>query len=170
MSPHPTALVVRVPEPMAEVEECRRRFDPAARQAMPPHITVLYPFVPRDEYGPETRATLAGVVAEHPPFDYALSTLGRFPGVVYLAPEPSRPFVELTEAIAGRLGLPPYGGRFDTVVPHLTVAMRRRLPRRYARALRATLPIRSEARTIEVLAEEDRGWALVDSLPLGGGA
>jgi 2'-5' RNA ligase len=164
------ALVVRASQAVAEVEECRRRFDPAARQAMPAHITVLYPFVTADEYGPHIRTALAGVLAEHPPFDYSLCTLGRFPGVVYLAPEPAQPFVELTEAIAGRLGLPPYGGRFDTVVPHLTVAMGRRLPRRHTRALRAALPIRSEARTIEVLAEEDRGWALVDSLPLGGGA
>ena len=46
----------------------------------------------------------------------------RFPRVLYLAPEPAAPFVELTQAIAARWpDHQPYGGEFDSVVPHVTV-------------------------------------------------
>ena len=165
---HETALLVRMPHAVPAVENCRRQFDPAARQAMPPHVTVLYPFVPQDRYL-EVRAALAGVLAEHEPFDYSLVAVRSFPGVIFLAPEPVAPFVHLTESVAGRFGLAPYDGRFETVVPHLTVALRRRrLPRRHELALRASLPIPSTATSVEVLADTGGHWALVDSVPLGG--
>ena len=48
--------------------------------------------------------------------------VGRFPTVVYLAPEPSEPFDRLTEAIDARFpDFPPYAGAFDGVIPHLTI-------------------------------------------------
>jgi hypothetical protein len=47
----------------------------------------------------------------------------RFPGVLYLDPEPADGLRQLTLAIAGRWPkAPPYGGAFDEVIPHLTVA------------------------------------------------
>ena len=57
-------------------------------------------------------------------FDFTLSEVRRFPdGVVYLAPEPTDPFVAITKALADRWpDHPPYGGAFDAVIPHLTVA------------------------------------------------
>ena len=46
----------------------------------------------------------------------------RFPGLVWLEPEPAEPFAALTAAVAARWpDHPPYGGVFDTVIPHLTV-------------------------------------------------
>lgn len=48
---------------------------------------------------------------------------GRFPGVLYLAPESDDRFRALTLAVADRWPeVPPYGGRFAEVVPHLMVA------------------------------------------------
>jgi hypothetical protein len=48
---------------------------------------------------------------------------GRFPGVLYLAPEPDAGFRSLTGAVAAQWPeAPPYGGRFADVVPQLTIA------------------------------------------------
>jgi hypothetical protein len=47
----------------------------------------------------------------------------RFPGTAYIAPEPAEPFIALTESLVRAFPqYPPFGGEFDSVVPHLTVA------------------------------------------------
>ena len=57
------------------------------------------------------------------PFSFTLDHVGRFPNVVYLAPDPSTPFVQLVEQIVQELPeSPPYGGRHRGSTPHLTVA------------------------------------------------
>lgn len=67
----------------------------------------------------DLRAFFVGVA----PFAFALPRFDRFPGVLYLAPEPAVPFRDLIAALAGRYPeYPPYGGKHDTIVPHLTVA------------------------------------------------
>ncbi len=59
----------------------------------------------------------------HESFDLKLGATGRFPTVLYLAPDPDEPFVRLTEAVCEAYPeYPPYGGAFDTIVPHLTAA------------------------------------------------
>ncbi len=59
----------------------------------------------------------------HRAFDLRFESCGRFPGVLYLAPEPGTQLRRLTEAIADRWPeAPPYGGQFAEIVPHLTVA------------------------------------------------
>ena len=42
--------------------------------------------------------------------------------VLWVAPEPAGPFLELTDRLADRFGTPPWDDEFDEVVPHLTVA------------------------------------------------
>jgi hypothetical protein len=43
--------------------------------------------------------------------------------VLYLAPDPARPLIALTELLAARFpSFPPYAGRHAEVIPHLTVA------------------------------------------------
>lgn len=159
------ALVIVVETAGPAVAACRQRFDPAAAAGVPPHVSVLYPLPGYDRTVAET---LAGVLEDHPPFRYELAAFGRFPRVAYLVPEPREPFVRLTEATAACLGVSPYGGRHDRVVPHVTVATRRRLPRPVRRSLVAALPIAGEARSVEVLADVSGRWTVVDSLPLGG--
>lgn len=90
---------------------------------VPAHVTILYPFIAPADLDPAVRHVLAGVAAEIEPFDVRFGGIGRFPGSVYAAPEPSVPFVSLTEAVAARFpDFPPYGGAFAEIVPHLTVA------------------------------------------------
>lgn len=117
-----TALVVPVPAAEPVVRAWRDRYDPAARAGVPAHVTVLFPFLPAPLVDADTRAALAGIFGSHPAFDVRFEDCGRFPGVLYLAPDPDTPFRRLTEAVVARWPeAPPYGGKYEPH-PHLTVA------------------------------------------------
>lgn len=48
------------------------------------------------------------------------------PGVVYLAPKPAALFIAFTQAVVERWPEhQPYGGAYEEIIPHLTVAYRR---------------------------------------------
>ena len=83
---------------------------------LPAHVTVLFP-------APGDVAALTEVLAPFAPFGVTFARLDRFPGLLWLAPEPAEPFVALTEAAVDRFpSFPPYGGRYASIIPHLTVA------------------------------------------------
>ena len=93
-------------------------------QNMPAHVTLLYPFADSAtvaERVPEVEA----VVRRFRPFSAQFGSLRRFeadPPVLYLAPEPMEPFVEMTNALVEAFPEhPPYGGVHFEIVPHLTV-------------------------------------------------
>lgn len=120
-SPGETALIVAVPQAEPAVGRWRARHDESARYGVPPHVTVLYPFLPYDEVDEHA---LAAVVAAVPRFEVEFASCARFGNaVLYLEPAPDEPFRQLTVAVARRWPhAPPYGGQFDDVVPHLTIA------------------------------------------------
>ena len=118
-----SALVVVVPEAEPSVGALRSRFDPSARIGMPAHITVLFPFMPVERLTKDILEKLAAVVGSFVEFEFRLERIERFPGTTYLAPEPPEPFAAMTAALAREFpDYPPYGGRFPTSIPHLTVA------------------------------------------------
>jgi 2'-5' RNA ligase len=83
---------------------------------LPAHVTVLKP-------APGDVVALTEVFAPFTPFDVTFARLDRFPGILWLAPEPAERFVALTEALVARFpAYPPYGGRYVSIIPHLTVA------------------------------------------------
>jgi 2'-5' RNA ligase len=117
-------VIVAVPETAALVDPWRERTC-ADRPSIgiPAHVTLLFPFVPAARLDESVIAALSEVVAEASAFDFTLARTARFPEILYLAPEPSEPFVRLTEAIHARFpAYPPYEGAHDTIVPHLCVA------------------------------------------------
>lgn len=90
---------------------------------MPAHLTVLYPFADPLDLSLADRQRLRAVIAAQPSFEIGFSEVKRFPDVLWLRPEPEAPLVALTEALAAAFPqYPPYGGRFDSIIPHLTVA------------------------------------------------
>jgi hypothetical protein len=95
--------------------------------------------------GAQPRECHERLVAGLGPFGFALTRVGRFPGVLYLAPEPAGPFVRLTTECNARWpDFAPYGGAHDQVVPHLTVAEGPE-PAGLAEELERRLPIQTEA-------------------------
>ena len=118
-----TALVIGVPEASGLLADIRMRLDPSAAAGMPEHITLMFPFLDSDQVDPAVLFELGQLFAMVEPFSFRLAATGRFDeGVLYLLPEPERPFVDMTMAIMAAFGTKPYGGAFETVVPHLTAA------------------------------------------------
>src|SRR5262249_10545663 len=114
------------------------------------------------------------IAAAAEPFSFRLVRIERFPEVLYLAPEPAQPFVQLTQAFARRFpDFPPYGGQFSSVVPHLTVAHAPAAELdRIAAGLGASLPrpgVTSSCSGISLIENSTGRWLPMHELPLGGG-
>ena len=118
-----SAFIACVPEAEPYVGHLRERFDPSAKVGMPAHITVLYPFMSPDLIGTAVLERARAVVVATRTFAFTLARVSRVPGAVYLAPEPSAPFIELTKRLVREFPeFPPYSGQYEGIVPHLTVA------------------------------------------------
>lgn len=168
--PIESALIVPVELPVA-MRRLRDRMDPSAAEGVPPHVTLVYPFLPPEALDDETRSTVARIIAAEPAFTFRLTEVRRWPEVVYLPPEPSEPFHRLIVALAAAFpDYPPYGGVHAEVVPHLTIAQDPRAEWLAAaeRALPAMLPVREVAREAWLIAHgPERPWQMVWKLPLG---
>jgi 2'-5' RNA ligase len=118
-----TALIAKAPEAEPPVGAWRNRFDSAAAAGVPAHITVLYPFLDHQLVDADVVGQLHALFAGHRGFGVQLMQCRRFPGVLYVAPVPETELRALTSAVTSRWPeAPPYGGQFEDVVPHLTVA------------------------------------------------
>jgi 2'-5' RNA ligase len=175
MLPIESALVVVVLEAQQLVWPFREKYDPSAAAGMPSHITLLYPFKPPDDISEAELGGLSLCFARVGQFDFSLAAIRRFAGgVLYLAPEPDEPFRRLTLAIWERYPkVPPYGGKYSNIVPHLTVAQltdERQLDRiadQFARASRGKLPIRGTASEITLMEKRTGSWQVRTTLALG---
>ena len=149
---------VRLPPPL---QRLRRHDDFAANVGVPAHVTLLFPFMPAAALRPPVRRALAEIAETVEPFDVRFAAVGRFPGVVYLVPEPGQTFTALTDAIAARFPeYQPYEGAFDVVIPHLTLveSPTARLDE-IAAAAERHLPFTRRVAVIEVLVEgPDARW------------
>ena len=118
-----TALIVRVPEAEGFIARYRDRYDPSARRNVPAHVTILYPFMAPEGVDAEVRERLRAIAQSVPCFDYRMRRTQRFPVALYLDPEPAAPFARLTSEVFRIFpDFPPFEGKFETVVPHVTVA------------------------------------------------
>ena len=164
--------MVVVPEAEPLIGELCRLHSNAGADGMTPHVTLLVPFVPTPQLDARIDARLRGVFRSHERFDYILGRFERFGSeILYLAPEPSRPFIELIDALSQEFpDHPPYEGIHDDVVPHTTVAdsADEALHSRITADLEPQLPVacRAEVATI-VERGADLRWRPRVSFPLG---
>jgi 2'-5' RNA ligase len=93
-------------------------------RGIPFHITLLFPFAPREQLTEALLADVRSFFVERQTFEFTLEHIETFPpAVVYAAPEPARPLRECTDAIHARFpDWPPYEGAFAEVIPHATLA------------------------------------------------
>ncbi len=114
-----------LPVPAAEpaVGPHRARLDAAARDGVPAHLTVLYPFLPPDQVDDAVLAALGRLFAGFPAFAFTLDRVAWFgEQVVWLAPHDPAPFrAIMTATCAAYPDCPPYGGQHTEVIPHLTL-------------------------------------------------
>ncbi|WP_233521632.1 2'-5' RNA ligase family protein [Streptomyces triticagri] len=109
-----TSLTIRVPEA-----------DALVHPGLPPaHVTVLYPFLHRSRIDAEVDRELRELFGAHAPFELSFTRFLRWPGVLYLDPQPCAPVRALTSALTTRWPeARPYRGIFgEGLDPHLTLA------------------------------------------------
>lgn len=164
-----------MPEAEPLVQELRLAYDPAAALGVPPHITLNYPFIPGADLSVDLKVELQTLFAAFDPFEFNLAKVARFSDVIYLAPSPARPFIQLIQAVAARYpDSPPYGGAFDTVVPHLTVAqiedplLLDQLTAELKNSLADKLPLSAKAEQVSLMDDKDGRWVRRAEFPLGG--
>jgi len=140
---------------------------------MPPHVTLMYPFLPPPRLTKPVIQELERLAADVTPFDFALNNVREFEqGVVYLEPEPADPFANLSNEIGRRFGLLPFAGEFGNIlVPHLTLAMPQlhSATQRIADTLAPVLPIRLHADQAWLMAGDNKTrWNRLLRLPFRG--
>lgn len=160
-----SAVVVPVREANSLIGDYRKSYDPIALRGVPAHITLLYPTVPH------TAEELARLLEKLPRTPFRLAATGRFPGVLYLAPEPIELFVSISDAlVALHPQAQPYEGHFPVFVPHLTVAHAdEETLDRIEASLRPALPIEAVAAEAQLLTESEEGaWRSLRRFPFRG--
>lgn len=85
------------------------------------HVTVLAPYLA--EPSSDDLAVVEEIVASTPAFAFRLHDVAAFPdGIIHAAPVPAAPFSRLTARLWEAFPqCPPYGGRYDDLVPHVTL-------------------------------------------------
>ena len=163
---------VRLPAPL---EAIRLEHVDNARLGVPAHVTLLFPFVPASAIAAADLERAAATIRRTPAFDLEVREARTFDpgptgeGVVWLAPEPALPFIELTNALAAAFpAYPPYGGIHDTVIPHVTLANVNVDTRALLAASQPDLPFRRRIDVAALLVEDGAGrWRIERELPLG---
>ncbi|NUK01110.1 2'-5' RNA ligase family protein [Streptomyces lunaelactis] len=156
-----SGLIVRIPEAEPAVRAWRDRLDPSARAGVPAHVTVLFPFLDESRIDSGACAAIGEVIGRHRPFETRFEHCGRFPGLLYLVPEPDIPFRRLPEAIPDRWPeTPPFGGQFDEVVPHLTIAQGQddAVLEEAEADLRSRLPVTARVSSVELMVHDGTRW------------
>jgi 2'-5' RNA ligase len=142
---------------------------------IPFHVTLLYPFAPREELSDQLVRDVGAFFAEWPPLEFALVRIAAWPDVVYAAPEPDAELRKLMGALFARFPQwPPYGGIHEEVIPHATLGEEvdaERVRPGVARRLAPHLPHRCQAQDVSLLEEyEPRRWRERERFPLAGTA
>src|SRR5262245_48476896 len=156
-----SALIIPVPEASSIVDPWRERtcLDKPSI-GIPAHLTIVFPFVPAGQLNDELANQLRELVGGFGAFSCAFRSTGRFPGTLYLAPDPARPFVALTEAMVARFpDHRPYEGVHEEIVPHLTVAHGdEELLTEAEAGLEPFLPIQTRVREVLLMEEIEPDW------------
>lgn len=165
-----TALIIEAPV-SATLTALREKFAADARFDVPPHLTVLFPFVPAELLDDVVTENLARTFRGMDQFDFSLIRTAWFgEEVLWLAPESPAPFTQLTAAVARAFpAYPPYGGLHDGSVPHATVGDSAGYEelQQAERTIWEELPLSGTASTVTLLVEGSRGrWREERRFPL----
>lgn len=174
--PMESALLLVLPEAEQAVGRFRADHDVAARVGVPAHITVAYPFKAAPDLDTADTDRLRTLFAGCPGFVVELATTGWFGSdVLFLNPRNTDPIVRLTRTVEAAFpDYPIYGGIYEDIHPHLTVAhdCGADVLKSIEDTLSASLPVVHHATAVELwsgpaLATSLPGWRRVDRFALG---
>jgi 2'-5' RNA ligase len=169
----PTAIVVPFHDVPAVVAAHRQELTTDGAAGMPPHITLIYPFVDDADLKDDEIGRLRDVLDTFAPFDVTFVRFGRFeavPPVLYLEPEPAEPFLAMITALEREFpAFPPFGGVHETVIPHLTIAYTDDATALEAveAAVERHLPIHAHVDDVALMEHRADGWQLRGRIALG---
>lgn len=118
-----TGIVIFAPhEVQAIAVPIMRQYAVDSLLRVPPHITLLFPFVPYEKLD-DAEGTLRELCAQIKPIEITLRGYDQFPGVIFMQPADPQPIKAVFRQIYDAFPLyPPYGGVFgNDLHPHLTV-------------------------------------------------
>jgi 2'-5' RNA ligase len=171
-----STLLIEVPQSEPLVRAYREAHDPVAKLGIPAHITLLYPFRHPSQIDDTLIPELRSLFSQHGSFSYRLAEIRNFPATLWLAPEPSEPFKALTEELVSRYpDAQPYGGGYDEIIPHLSVADRKstdelaEITIEFRKVASQFLPIESFAEEVTLMTRQDGFWKRTTSFALGAG-
>jgi 2'-5' RNA ligase len=167
-------LTILVPEVEDFVRAFRAQYSSLAANEIPAHISINHPFCPAAEKESRLEEILADLFAGIATFKFSLTEVRRFPEALYLVPEPEECFTALITAVADRFPQsPPYEGRFEDIIPHLTVAyledaqgLDAMSDALYAAAAKV-LPLHAQVRGVQLIEKVGGKWRERRSFPLG---
>lgn len=171
------AAVVAIPDGAVgeKIQEVRKRYDRKIDRWMP-HVTLLFPFRPVEEFeeaAGEVQAAVAGI----PPFEVTLARLKHFDHgegkfTLWLDPEPADPFTRLQAALQKAFPDLDDTSRFrGGFKPHLSVGQargRQELDERLEAVAADWVPLSWEVRTLAFIAREvETPFRVERTIPLG---
>ena len=167
-------LTILVPEAEAFVRSFRAQYDSLATSEIPAHISVNHPFCPAAETEYQLEEILTDLFSGIAAFRFALTEVRRFPEALYLVPEPEERFRALIAAVGSCFPeSPPYEGRFEDIIPHLTVAYLEDVQEldgmsdTLIAAAEEVLPIAGEITSVQLIEKGGCEWRESRSFPLG---
>ena len=168
MAANPTSLVIVI-EAASFLQPFREKHLLRPGVTMPPHITVWSPFLPGATVDEQVRRQLQEVCASFAPFTFTLDRIGRFqePGILYLVPEPSAIFHDLSKMLRRTF----LRETADKPVFHLTLAGHHpgeldKIEGAFYLRHADQLPIAAEATDISLFERVEKTWVKRFDCPL----
>jgi poly(A) polymerase len=171
-----TAVVIVPPRELwGPIESYRRRYDRHQARWMP-HLALIYPFRPREEFA-EAEALVLQACAATAPFAITLARLGVFPytdrsSTLWVAPDPPGPVSALQQALQRVFpDCDDVARHPDGFTPHLCLGQTfgpRQVDERLAELRAAWKPLSFQVRELSLLARTgDTPFTVVRTVRLG---
>lgn len=152
----------------------RRILDRSAQWEVPPHVTILTPFLPPQAVTEAVIVRLQTALQTTAAFSCRFERTRWFgQDVLWLEPRPADPFRQMTMAVWTAFpDFPPYGGAADDVIPHLTIGERSTAGYEAMQVaeqrLQPTLPIATVIDHIQLIGGDSATgcWWIIQEFPL----
>lgn len=169
-----TSIDIHFPELTDLISSYRAKTVAVAAKGVPPHITLLYPWVDASQINNHIER-LKFTLKHISPFSIIFSSFNFFPnGTLFLQLADDKPIRNVMKAIRNAFPkILPYGGEFLDPAPHLTIAKTRtpeealRMKKEIVTVIEPKLPITVDVNQVIVMQEtESENWQNAEVIKL----